>query len=283
VTIAEIYREALMLLRATHHEEEEARAIARILTDEAAGARFSHLSQPEKVLDEATTARWREQLNRVAWGEPLPYVLGRQEFCGLEFECDRRALIPRPETELLVEFAKTRLEDYPAPLVADLGTGSGCIAVALAHFLPQAEVWATDISESALELARSNAQKHGIEGRMHFRQGQNAAWAMPLEELKFDAVLSNPPYIPLREIETLQLSVRRHEPHTALDGGDDGLDCYRQLAAQCRTLLNDSGFFACELGAGQWDEVKTIFQSAGWAVDAPLHDLQEIPRVLIAH
>src|SRR3712207_3369693 len=102
MTIAEIYREALMLLRAAHHEEEEARAIARILTDEAGGGRFSHLSQPEKMLDEATVDYWRAQLNRVAWGEPLPYVLGRQEFCGLAFECDARALIPRPETELLV-------------------------------------------------------------------------------------------------------------------------------------------------------------------------------------
>lgn len=283
MTIAEIYREALILLRATHHEDEEARAIARILTDEVGEMRFSHLSQPERVLDEATTARWREQLNRVAWGEPLPYVLGRQEFCGLEFHCDARALIPRPETELLVEFAQTRLEDYPAPRVADLGTGSGCIAVSLAHFLPYAEVWATDISPDALELAGANAQKHGVKQRVHFRQGQIENWAATLEDLKFDAILSNPPYIPRREIETLQFSVRAHEPYSALDGGDDGLACYRQLAAQCHVLLNEGGFFACELGAGQWEEVKNIFGDAGWTVDLHLHDLQEIPRVLIAH
>ena len=283
MTIAEIYREALMLLRAAHYEEDEARAIARILTDEVGGERFSHLSQPEMVLDEAIVNHWRAQLNRVAWGEPLPYVLGRQEFCGLEFSCDVRALIPRPETELLVEFAKTRLEDYSAPRLADLGTGSGCIAVALAHFLPYAEVWATDISQGALDLSRANAQKHGVENRMHFSKGQSDSWAAPLANLKFDAILSNPPYIPKAEITELQLSVRSYEPHTALDGGADGLDCYRQLAAQCRTLLNNSGFFACELGAGQWDAVKILFEEAGWIVDSPLYDLQEIPRVLIAH
>ena len=283
MTIAEIYREALMLLRAAHHEEEEARAIARILTDEAGGGRFSHLSQPEKALDEATAHHWRAQLNRVAWGEPLPYVLGRQEFCGLEFECDARALIPRPETELLVEFAKTRLEDYPTPLLADLGTGSGCIAVALAQFLPYAEVWATDISPAALELANANAQKHNVQNRVHFLNGQSDSWIAPLGNQKFDAILSNPPYIPQAEIRTLQHSVRVHEPHLALDGGADGLDCYHQLAAQCRTCLNEGGFLACELGDGQWEQVKAIFQNAGWTVDSPLHDLQEIPRVLIAH
>ncbi len=282
MTIGEIYREALTLLRAAHSDENEARTIARILADESAGTRFAHLSQPETLLDEATATRWRDQLNRVAWGEPLPYVLGHQEFFGLDFFCDARALIPRPETELLVEFAVQRLEDYPEPHIADLGTGTGCIAVSIAHFLPRAAVWATDISEGALELAKTNAQKHGVENRVQFRQGQSENWDAPLGNLTFDAILSNPPYIARDEIKTLQTSVRQYEPHTALDGGDDGLDCYRQLAAQCRALLNPGGFFAAEIGAGQFEEIKTIFQNAGWTVDSPLHDLQDIARVLVA-
>ncbi len=282
MTITEIYREALTLLRAAHHDENEARLIARLLADDAAQTRFAHLSQPEKFLDEATKNRWREQLNRVAWGEPLPYVLGHQEFFGLDFFCDARALIPRPETELLVEFAAECLEHYSAPHLADLGTGSGCIAVSLAYHLPNAQVWATDISSAALELARANAQKHNVENRVHFQQGQSEKWAAPLGKLTFDAIVSNPPYIARGEIETLQTSVAAHEPHSALDGGADGLDCYRALAAQCRILLHPSGFFACELGAGQFDNVKIIFESKGWTVDSPLYDLQEIARVLIA-
>ena len=282
MTIAEIYREALTLLRAANHDENEARTIARILTDEAAESRFAHLSQPEKRLSEADENRWRAQLNRVAWGEPLPYVLGHQEFFGLDFLCDARALIPRPETELLVEFAITRLEHYFAPRIADLGTGSGCIAVSIAYSLPPAEVWATDISSDALELAKANAQKQSVEKRVHFRLGESENWAAPLENLSFDALLSNPPYIAQNDIPTLQKSVRTHEPHSALNGGADGLDCYRKIATQCRRLLNSGGFLACELGAGQFDEAKTIFENQGWKVEEPLYDLQEIARVLVA-
>jgi release factor glutamine methyltransferase len=283
MTIAEIYREALTLLRAAHWTEEDARGAARILTDEAAESHFAHLSQPEKVLPETAIERWREQLNRVAWGEPLPYVLGRREFFGLQFLCDARALIPRPETELIVEYALRRLEDYPAPYVADLGTGSGCIAVSLAYHWPRAKVWASDISEGALALASANVAKHDVAERVQFRSGAIGDWSAPFGELTFDAILTNPPYIARDEIRTLQTSVRRHEPHTALDGGADGLDCYRQIAAQCRALLLPGGFLAAELGVGQYDEVKRIFESAKWTVDEPLLDLQDIERVIVAH
>lgn len=282
MTIGEIYREALTLLRGALDDENEARTIARVLSDEAAGTRFAHLSQPEQKLEDETILRWREQLNRVMWGEPLPYVLGHQEFFGLDFFCDKRALIPRPETELLVEFAVQRLEDYDRPLLADLGTGSGCIAISIAHALPRCEVWATDISEDALQLAAANIENHGVENRVHLTKGTPENWAAPLDKLTFDAILSNPPYILHAEIRTLQYSVQTHEPHNALDGGEDGLDCYRQLALQCRKLLTAGGFFACELGAGQFDDVKTIFERADWQVEVPLHDLQDIPRVLVA-
>ena len=282
MTIGEIYREALTLLRAAHSDENEARTVARILADDAAGIRFAHLSQPEKVLDETTAMRWRDHLNRVAWGEPLPYVLGHQEFFGLDFFCDARALIPRPETELLVEFARAALRRLSGAAHRRFGHRNGCIAVSIAHFLPRAAVWATDISEGALELAKTNAQKHGVETRVQFCQGQSENWAAPLANLTFDAILSNPPYIARDEIKILQTSVRQYEPHTALDGGADGLDCYRQLATQCHALLNHGGFFAAEIGAGQFEAIKAIFQNAGWKVDSPLHDLQDIPRVLVA-
>jgi release factor glutamine methyltransferase len=280
--IKEIYKTTLQRLRDAGWDDAEARGTARLLTDEAAGARFSHLAQPEKTLHSAALSQWEKQLEQVSEGVPLPYVFGRREFYGLEFICDSRALIPRPETELLVELAVEKLKTHAAPRIADLGTGSGCIAVSLAHELPRAEIWATDISSDALQLARTNAEKIGVASRVHFVRGTAKNWAAPLQNLRFDAVLSNPPYIAPRDIETLQPQVREHEPRTALDGGADGLDCYRQLAAQCHALLNDGAFFAAELGAGQFDDVKKLFESFRWTVDYPLRDFQDIERVLVA-
>ena len=145
MTVSKIYAAAQARLCAAGWDNEDARGAARILADEAAGARFSHLSQPEKAIEGDALARWQANLEKVERGVPLPYVLGRREFCGLEFICDERGLIPRPETEMLVEAAIADLKNHPAPRVADLGTGSGCIAVSVAHALPQARVWATDL------------------------------------------------------------------------------------------------------------------------------------------
>lgn len=286
MTIADIYRTALERLREAGWLPEEARGTARLLTDETAGTRFAHLSQPEKSIDYTALQRWHSQLQQVLGGVPLPYVFGRREFYGLEFICDERALIPRPETELLIELAEQQFKNHTAPRLADLGTGSGCIAVSLAHVLPQAQIWATDISPAALELAAANAAQHAGASRVRFVSGIAGNWAAPLqnlnEELRFDAIFSNPPYIAPRDIEKLQPQVRDHEPRLALDGGQDGLDCYRQLAAQCRVLLKQDSFLAAELGAGQFGDVKNIFIAAGWTVDYPLRDFQNIERVIIA-
>ena len=282
MTVAEIYAAALRRLRAAGWDDDEARGVARMLADQAAGARFSHLSQPEKALDKAALARWREDLEKVAGGVPLPYVLDRREFFGLELLCDERALIPRPETEILVEAAIEKLKDHAAPRVADLGTGSGAIAVSVAHALPRATIWATDSSAVALGLGRANAEKFNVAGRIHFVQGTPGEWAAPLRGERFDAVLSNPPYIPSAEIETLQTQVKDFEPRRALDGGADGLDAYRQLAAQCGEILAPGGFLLAELGAGQFDAARAIFEAHGWRTGAPLFDLQGIARVLEA-
>lgn len=282
MTVSEIYAAALARLREAGWEHEESRGTARILADEATGTRFSHLSQPEKALESEILALWQDNLETVAGGVPLPYVLGRREFFGLEFLCDKRALIPRPETEILVEAAIEKLKGFAAPRIADLGTGSGCIAVSLAHALPLAQVWATDLSLDSLELARANAEKHNVAERMTFVPGIAGDWTTPLRGLKFDAILSNPPYIARAEIETLQTQVRDFEPHGALNGGDDGLDCYRQLAAQCGQNLAPGGVFLAELGAGQFDAVRAIFVESGWRVEEPLLDFQGIARVLQA-
>jgi len=287
MTILEAYETGCRRLRdAEILPADEARATVRIALDHLSGARYAHLARPDRVLTVAEQARWNEWLDQLARGRPLAYLIGERAFLGLNFRCDERALIPRPETELLVEAAVARLKEYSAPRVADLGTGSGAIAIGVAHLLPRAQVWASDVSPGSLSLARENAERLGVAQRLHFVAGENGQWAAPLlgteNGARFDAVLSNPPYIARRGVETLPPQIRDHEPRAALDGGEDGLDDYRRIAAQCDALLNAEGFLMVELGAGQFEAARTIFNAAGWTVEEPLYDLGGVARVLAA-
>lgn len=286
MTVLEAYQHSARTLQ---HElvglgRTQACSLARLLIDYLAGQRYAHLLQPGGVLRDEKMLQ--VMLAELASGRPLPYVLGRREFYGLTFRCDERALIPRPETELLVDTTIARLKDRGAVTIADLGTGSGCIAVSIAHTVPAATIYATDVSADALALARENAIAHHMANRVHFLGGEVGDWCAPLLlagcEGKLNAIISNPPYIADAEIKTLQTQVRDWEPHRALNGGEDGLDEYRQLAKQCGRPLKRDGFLAVELGAGQFGEVRAIFIAAGWNVEAPLLDFAEIERVLIA-
>jgi len=285
MTVLEAYQHSARTLQ---HElvglgRQEACSLARLLIDCLTGQRYAHLLQPTGVLQ--GEEKLHTMLADLTRGRPLPYVLGRREFYGLTFRCDERALIPRPETELLVETTVARLKDCGAVTIADLGTGSGCIAVSLAHALPLATIYATDASPAALALAGENATEHGVAERVHFIRGEVGDWCGPLLQAgcgNLDAILSNPPYIAAAEIQTLQTQVRDWEPRSALDGGDDGLDEYRRLATQCAPVLKKSGLMAVELGAGQFAAVRDIFNAAGWKVEAPLLDFADIERVLVA-
>lgn len=232
---------------------------------------------------------WRQLQN----GRPVPYILGRRAFYDLDFKCDERALIPRPETELLVETALKHLALHSAPFqtlrLADLGTGTGCIAISIAKNGPAVHVVATDVSPAALQLARENAHTHNALQRIEFVAGRSGDWATPLREYSrpgdgggFDVIVSNPPYIAPRDIENLPAPIKDFEPRHALDGGADGLDCYRQIAAQCRLLLKPNGILACELGAGQFAAVRDIFETEQWRVQEPILDFAGIERVLLA-
>jgi len=263
----------------------EAHVRARLLVDHLAKVRYAHLVQPARELHPDDEVRLQETLHRLARGYPLPYVMGRCEFFGLSFHCDERALIPRAETETLVEAAVARLGVAGNTRVADLGTGTGCIAVSIAHAVPEATVYTTDVQSAALDLARENAVRHGVAARVHCIPGDAADWAAPLLHIgagSFTAVLSNPPYIARDEIARLQPEIRDWEPRAALDGGVDGLDCYRCIAAQCGVLLQPDGFLMVELGAGQYEPVRDIFTAEGWSVAPPLFDLAGIARVLTA-
>ncbi len=230
---------------------------------------------------------YRRLIDRRARREPLQHILGFEGFMGLEFRVDRRVLIPRPETEVLAERAmelaqtiKTRASagGPSRPLrVADVGTGSGCLAVTLARRLPEAEVWATDSSTDALELARFNAARNGVEGRVHFLAGD---LVVPLvaRGLSVDLLISNPPYIPSAEIQTLQEEVRGFEPRTALDGGPDGLDAYRALISGAGRVLADPGQFGDFGGDGSRRPDEGVELSPPARAEANRSDLDDLTR-----
>ncbi len=210
--------------------------------------------------------------------EPVARIVGRREFWGLDFEVTPAVLVPRPESELLVETALARLGDRNAAwAVADVGTGSGCLSVALARELPRARVVATDISPDALAVARRNAERHGVAERVAFRR------ADLLDGLTgpFDLIVSNPPYVPDAVIDTLAPEVRWHEPAAALRGGPDGLDTVRRLAAAAADRLGPGGWLIVEVGAGQSGDAAGIARRAGMRVADVRADLQGIPRAVV--
>jgi release factor glutamine methyltransferase len=266
---------------------------------------------PEQLLDPAEAEKFLALIARRAAGEPVQYLTGKQEFWGLEFEVTPAVLIPRPETEHVMEVALARLGergikihmDTGAPRktlrVADVGTGSGCLAIALAWELPHAEVFATDISESALEVARRNAARHGVAHRVHFLRcdlltgfgktdpsSVGVGHAMPASTQNvtlFDLIVSNPPYIGRNETAQLQREVRDHEPHAALFGGPTGVEMYQRLIDQARELLRNRGILVLELGHDSAQHVRGIFDAQPeWNKIAITMDLAGIPRVLAA-
>lgn len=287
MTVRQAYDLAVSELKAFGFEQSEARSATRILLDNFVKVSHAHLVCPDDLFFEgAHPEPFVDKLEQILNGEPLAHVLGQREFFGLNFYCDNRALIPRPETELLVENAIEHLHNCESPLIADLGTGSGCIAVSLVHALEKSVVYATDLSRNALELARQNAQRHGVANRIEFVEGQNGEWTQPLVRAgfagMFGCVVSNPPYISQSDIEELPPQIKDFEPRLALDGGGDGLSCYRDIARQCGVLLQPNGFLLAELGAGQFADVRAIFEREGWEVAPPILDLAGHERVLSA-
>jgi len=224
----------------------------------------------------------RELVRRRGQREPLQHIVGSTSFCGIEIAVNRHVLVPRPETELLAEAGWQYLSTLnPQPSTAlDFGTGSGCIAIALAVKCPAAQVTALEISADALAVARQNAERNGVTERVQFVQGESFA-ALPADA-RFDLILGNPPYIPSAEIATLQPEVRDFDPRAALDGGADGLDFYRLLAALAAEFLQPRGKLMLEFGDGQAGAVKKIFETQKWIVEAVREDYSQRQRILVA-
>lgn len=237
----------------------------------------------QRDLSEDQVTACRELVERRGNREPLQHLLGSVSFDGLEIRVSPHALIPRPETEQLVEQAEAILRALPdtIPTVLDWGTGTGCIAIALAVRYDAARITACDISPEALELARSNAELHKVLHRIDFRQG--AGFDALSSGSRFDLIVSNPPYIPSGEIEMLEPEVKNHDPRTALNGGHDGLDFYRYLAVEAPSRLACRGGLIVEFGDGQATAISEILTCEKWIVGAPLPDYSGRERFLAAH
>lgn len=226
----------------------------------------------------------RALIQRRLAGEPMQYITGEQEFYGLPFCVSPAVLIPRPETELLVErvveWARRQAgEEMPAPRIVDVGTGSGAIAVALARELPQAAITACDLSDAALSVARANAARNGVGCRIRFLCGDLLA---PVAGETFDVVVSNPPYVAAADRDSLAVEVREHEPEMALFAGKDGLDICRRLFPAARGVLAAGGLLACEFGYGQDRAVRALLAETGFQAVEFIPDLRGISRVALA-
>lgn len=244
-------------------------------------------AHPESELSPEAAAAYGELIERRSQGVPTQYLTGRQEFWGLEFEVGPGVLIPRPETEHVIEVALERLGARRAePLrIADVGTGSGCIAIALARELPRAEIVATDISAAALDYAQRNAARHGVSNRIQFHKAdllEVASEAPGHAESRFDLIVSNPPYVGRNDSANLPREVREHEPSEALFAGDDGLEIYPALTDEAARKLAPSGILVLEIGYNGAQYVGSLLSASQWTDLRVTRDLAGIERVISA-
>ena len=235
------------------------------------------LTHPDLLLTTDQTAQYESWLRRRALHEPIQYILGEQEFFGLTFAVTPDVLIPRPETEHLVEALLARVPHDRPLRIADVGTGSGAIAVALSYALPEAQVTGLDISEAALAIAKRNAETHHVAGRMRFLTSDVLS-AVASE--RFDAIVSNPPYVAEADRASLEPQVRDYEPSGALFAGTSGLDVYERLIPEAHAALEPGGWLLTEIGQGQRDALTQLL--SGWNNVGFIDDLQGIPRVACA-
>ena len=238
-------------------------------------------AHPERELSANEQARYDEALRERATGKPAQYISGHQEFWGMDLIVTPAVLIPRPETEHVIETVLELAKESPARTIVDVGTGSGCIALALAKELPQAQITATDISGEALEVARVNAARHQLEKRMRFIEADLLKRdAASYVSTGADFIVSNPPYVSEEERDKVQREVRKFEPKVAVFGGERGLDIYRRLIPQAKEALRLGGWLVMEMGFSQEEEMRKLLSN--WREVRVKADLQGIPRVVAA-
>lgn len=278
LTIAEALAKAAVALRGA--SVAEARREAATLLLSLLGCDRTYLfTHDDEALTPEQVNLFRRWVARRAAGEPAQYVTGRQEFYGLDFEVTPAVLIPRPETELLIETALELLRGTSAPLVCDVGTGSGCIAITLLHERRDARAVAVDLSPAALRVAARNAARHGVAARLALVTADCFS-ALDPARAHFDLIASNPPYIAERDVPGLQREVRDHEPLLALTPGGDGLFVIRRLLADAPPFLASGGHLLVEIGHDQHAQVTELIDPLTWTLLGIQQDLQGIPRIV---
>jgi release factor glutamine methyltransferase len=278
-SVAELLFEGAEHLRSGPHSDRN-RADAELLLMHVLGRnRAWVLAHAEAIPSDQQAGGFITLIERRYRGEPMQYIIGETEFYGLPFTVTPDVLIPRPDTEHLVEKALELARVIEQPRIVDVGTGSGAIAVTLAHELPAAGIAAIDLSEAALEVARGNAKRNGVEHRVRFLAGDLLA---PVAGERFDLVVSNPPYVPDTDRALISVEVREFEPALALFGGQDGLAVHRRLLPAAYNALVSGGFIAIEMGFSQGDAIDELLQASGFVDIGVTADLQGIPRVASA-
>ncbi len=299
MTLREALTRAMAQIDASPELRADSARDARLLLLHALGiSHAAFFADNDRLLTPAQQAAYEALIQRRLACEPIQYITGEQEFYGLALGVTPAVLIPRPETEHLVEAVLAEMkraemkqvemkraalnasQPTRSPLrILDVGTGSGAIAIALAHHLPHAHITAIDLSAAALDVAASNAERHGLSDRIRFLES-DLLDALDANELGYGAVVSNPPYVPTADRASLHPQVRDHEPAAALFAGADGLDIYRRLVPQARAALLPNGLLAMEIGHGQDEAIAAML--VGWDGLRFVDDLQHIPRVALA-
>ncbi|MEK6334854.1 MAG: peptide chain release factor N(5)-glutamine methyltransferase [Acidobacteriota bacterium] len=277
ISIERAIKEGAAILREANVEDAR-REAASLLADLLERDRAFLIAHSDDFLSDLQYQTFRDLVARRARGEPLQYITGHREFFGLDFEVSPAVLIPRPETELVVEAAIELCRDDSAPAIADIGTGSGCIAISILHELKTAEAVATDISLAGLEVAQRNAERHGVDRRLTLVQSDGFR-QVPATK-RFSLIVSNPPYVSDAELAEVSREVR-FEPRTALAGGKDGLLIIERLLNEARPFVRLGGYFIFEIGFGQSELVEKLIDTELWRPLEVRADLQGIPRTFI--
>jgi len=275
VTLQNWVQNGEALLRSSPHPERARRDAETLLLHLIQRDRAFLAANPLSELSAEGAVRYYALIERRLGGEPIQYITGETEFYGLPFHVDRNVLIPRPETEHLVEKVISLAANFEKPRIVDVGTGSGAIAIALAHKLPAAQLTAIDVSPTALTIARPNAKRNHVADRVRFLEGDLLA---PVAGELFDFVVSNPPYVAENDRASLSVEVRDHEPAIALFAGS-GLEIYRRLIPAAHAVLISGGFLALEIGYGQDSAIAALLADSNFEQIEFTADLQGIPRV----
>lgn len=232
----------------------------------------------EQPLQKSELDEFRSMIERRVKHEPLQYIIGEVPFLDLIIKCDKRALIPRPETEYMVDEIIKRFKDNPPARILDIGTGTGCIALSLAKAFPEAEVMAVDVSDDVLDLAQENQTHNNIENIVF----QKSDLFGNLEKTKYDLIVSNPPYVSTEDYNNLDLCVKGHEPKSALESGKDGLDTIRLIVEQAGDWMSKGGFLFFEMGYDQSDTVRKLIEESSLSLVEIIKDYSQIDRIVVA-